>query len=61
MKTLGYIPTQLICSAILNSRSQGSWRHSVLDESEKNACVHGLPQLISEPGSLWKIIRYWPR
>lgn len=51
----GYIPTQLICSAILDSRSQGSWQHSVLDESERNACVHGLPQLIREPGSLWTI------
>lgn len=51
----GYVPTQLICSAILESRSQESWQHSVLDQSEKDACVHGLPQLISEPGSLWTI------
>jgi SAM-dependent methyltransferase len=27
----------------------------VIDEQEKDACVHGLPQLISEPGSLWSI------
>lgn len=51
----GYIPTQLICAAILNSRSQGSWQHTVMDDSERNACVHGLPQYISEPGSLWTI------
>jgi SAM-dependent methyltransferase len=32
-----------------------SWQHLVVDEQEKDACVQGLPQLISTPGSLWSI------
>ena len=49
----GYVPTELICTAILNSRSRESWQHTVLDQGEKDACVLGLPRFISESGSLW--------
>jgi ubiquinone/menaquinone biosynthesis C-methylase UbiE len=51
----GYIPSAVVCSAILETNSRESWRHLVIDEQEKDACVHGLPQLIGEPGSLWTI------
>ena len=51
----GYIPSSLARSAILEARSQDSWAHLVIDEQEKDACVHGLPQLISHPGSLWAV------
>ncbi len=51
----GYIPSSVVRSAILNTNSRESWQHLVIDEQEKDACVHGLPQLISEPGSLWTI------
>jgi len=49
----GYIPSALARSAILNANSRESWQHLVIDEQEKDGCVHGLPQYISEPGSLW--------
>jgi 2-hydroxy-4-(methylsulfanyl)butanoate S-methyltransferase len=49
----GYIPSTIARAAILNTKSKESWQHLVIDEQEKDACVHGLPQLISEPGSLW--------
>ena len=55
MTPQGYAPSELIYSTILSSRSRESWQHTVLDESEKEACVHGLSQFISEPGSLWTI------
>ena len=51
----GYSPSSLGRSAILEARSRESWTHLVVDEQEKDACVHGLPQLISEPGSLWAV------
>jgi SAM-dependent methyltransferase len=51
----GYIPSSLVQTTILDTNSQESWQHLVIDEQEKDACVHGLPQLISEPGSLWSI------
>lgn len=51
----GYIPSSVVCTAILDTNSRESWQHLVIDEQEKDACVHGLPQLISEPGSLWTI------
>ena len=51
----GYIPASVIHSAILDTYSQESWQHLVIDEQEKDACVHALPQLISEPGSLWTV------
>jgi hypothetical protein len=49
----GYVPSPLICAVILDTHSRESWQHLVIDEQEKDACVHGLPQLISSPGSLW--------
>jgi 2-hydroxy-4-(methylsulfanyl)butanoate S-methyltransferase len=49
----GYIPSSVVCSALLETNSQLSWQHLVIDEQEKDACVHALPQLISEQGSLW--------
>lgn len=51
----GYIPSTLLRTAILETNSKDSWQHLVIDEQEKDGCVHGLPQLISEPGSLWRI------
>jgi SAM-dependent methyltransferase len=51
----GYVPSSVARSAILDTNSRESWQHLVIDEQEKDACVHGLPQLISEPGSLWTI------
>ena len=51
----GYIPSPVARSAILDTYSRESWQHLVMDEQEKDACVHGLPQLISAPGSLWTI------
>jgi SAM-dependent methyltransferase len=49
----GYTPTSVVRTAILDTRSWESWQHLVIDEQEKDACVHNLPQLISQPGSLW--------
>lgn len=51
----GYAPSGVVRKAILDTYSQESWQHLVIDEDEKDACVHGLPQLIGEPGSLWAI------
>jgi len=51
----GYVPSSVARTAILETYSRESWQHLVLDEGEKDACVHGLPQFISEPGSLWTI------
>jgi len=51
----GYVPSSLARSAILNTNSRESWQHLVIDEQEKDGCVHSLPQFISEPGSLWTI------
>ena len=51
----GYTPSSVIHKAILDTNSMQSWQHLVIDEQEKDACVQGLPQLISNPGSLWSI------
>jgi predicted O-methyltransferase YrrM len=51
----GYVPSPIIRSAILDSYTMESWQHLVIDEQEKDACVHNLPQHISHPGSLWAI------
>jgi SAM-dependent methyltransferase len=51
----GYIPSAVTRTAILDTRSKESWQHLVIDEQEKDACVHGLPHFISEPGSLWTV------
>jgi len=50
----GYIPSAVVSSVILGTYSRESWQHLVIDEQEKNACVHGLPDLIDTPGSLWR-------
>ena len=49
----GYVPSAVIRAAILETFDKASWQHLVIDEQEKDGCVHGLPQFISEPGSLW--------
>jgi SAM-dependent methyltransferase len=49
----GYVPSPVARSAILDANTRESWQHLVIDEQEKDACVHGLHQLISEPGSPW--------
>ncbi len=51
----GYIPSPLVRNSILETNSKESWQHLVIDEQEKDGCVHALPQLISSPGSLWSI------
>ncbi len=51
----GYIPSTVVRTTILENHSRESWQHLVIDEQEKDACVHGLPQLISASGSLWSI------
>jgi SAM-dependent methyltransferase len=51
----GYIPSAVARTAILDIHSRGSWQHLIVDEQEKDACVHGLPQFIGEPGSLWAV------
>ena len=51
----GYIASSLVQTAILDTYSRESWQHLVIDEQEKDACVHGLPRLIGAPGSLWSI------
>jgi len=45
----GYVPSALTRSAILNASSRESWQHLVIDEQEKDGCVHGLPMAC--PGS----------
>jgi ubiquinone/menaquinone biosynthesis C-methylase UbiE len=55
MTPQGYKPSSVARGAILETNRKQSWQHLVSDEQEKDACVHGLPQLISEPGSLWAI------
>ena len=51
----GYVLSAVTRSAILDTNSRESWQHLVIDQQEKDGCVHGLPQFISEPGSLWTI------
>jgi SAM-dependent methyltransferase len=50
----GYIPSAVVSSVILGTYSREGWQHLVIDEQEENACVHGLPDLIDTPGSLWR-------
>lgn len=49
----GYVPSSLAHTAILDTHSQESWQHLVLDERERTTCIQGLSQFISELGSLW--------
>lgn len=51
----GYVPSTLVRNAILDTNSRESWQHLVIDEQERDGCVHGLPQFISQPGSLWTV------
>jgi SAM-dependent methyltransferase len=51
----GYTPSSLARSVFLDIYSQESWQHLVIDELEKDACVHNLPELINEPDSLWTL------
>ena len=51
----GYVQSSVARTAILDTHSRESWQHLIVDEQEKDACVHGLPQYIGEPGSLWTI------
>ena len=52
--SLGYTPSTLTHSAILNTTSWESWKHLALDERERSAGVHNLALYISEPGSVWE-------
>ena len=52
---LGYLPSPVTRSTILEIRSRENWQHLVLDQQEKDACVFGLSSLIREPGSLWDL------
>jgi hypothetical protein len=45
----GYVPSAVARTAILDTHSRKSWQHLVVDEQEKDACVHGLPQFIANP------------
>jgi SAM-dependent methyltransferase len=49
----GYQPSPLAREAILETRSQESWKHLVLDERERIAGVSNLALYLSEPGSVW--------
>src|SRR5512146_1537680 len=49
----GYAPSSLAMEAILNRRSQASWKHLALDERERSAGVHNLALYLQEPGSVW--------
>lgn len=49
----GYAPSSLARTAILDTRSQDSWKHLALDERERSAGVHNLALYIDEPGSVW--------
>lgn len=49
----GYVPSALTCSAILDARSQESWKHLLIDERERTAGTQDLALYIREPGSIW--------
>ena len=49
----GYVPSDLVREAILNTRSKESWQHLALDERGRTSGVQNLPLYISEPGSIW--------
>jgi hypothetical protein len=51
----GYTPSAAVRAAILDTRSQDSWRHLMIDERERTAGVHNLALYISNPGSVWKV------
>lgn len=49
----GYSPSSLAREAILETLSQESRQHLVVDERERTAGLHDLAQYIHEPGSIW--------
>jgi hypothetical protein len=49
----GYAPSSLAREAILETLSQESRQHLILDERERTAGVQNLASFISEPGSIW--------
>lgn len=49
----GYTPSNLARKAILEARSEDSWKHLVLDERERTAGVSNLALYIRDPGSIW--------
>jgi len=49
----GYAPSSLVRETILETRSEESWKHLVVDERERIAGVSNLAPYIREPGSIW--------
>jgi SAM-dependent methyltransferase len=49
----GYVPSTLARQAILDTHSEQSWKHLVVDERERIAGVSNLAAYIREPGSIW--------
>lgn len=49
----GYTPSRVVRDAILNTRSEESWKHLVVDERERTAGVSNLAPYIHEAGSIW--------
>jgi SAM-dependent methyltransferase len=50
-----YIPSDLAREAILETRSEESWKHLVVDERERIAGISDLALYIREPGSIWVV------
>jgi hypothetical protein len=48
-----YTPSRVVREAILDTRSEESWRHLVVDERERSAGVSNLAPYIREAGSIW--------
>lgn len=49
----GYAPSRVVRDAILNTPSEESWRHLVVDERERSAGVSNVAPYIREAGSIW--------
>jgi ubiquinone/menaquinone biosynthesis C-methylase UbiE len=49
----GYTPSNLALKVILETRSEDSWKHLILDDRERVAAVSNLALHIREPGSIW--------
>jgi SAM-dependent methyltransferase len=49
----GYLPSHLASEAILQTRSQESWKHLVVDERERIEGISNLALYLHEPGSVW--------
>jgi hypothetical protein len=50
---LGYSPSPLAKEAILDTRSQDSWKHLLVDERERIAGISNLALYLRETGSVW--------